>query len=262
MEMTTAIGQSKSVLQAQNLTKCFGDFVALDSLDLEVKAGELVCLLGANGAGKTTTINSFLGFLEPTRGAVFIDGMNVAEHPQKTKKTLAYIPEQVALYPQLSGLENIEYFLRLSDIKRSTAELKEMLRLAGLPEEATENRVSSYSKGMRQKVGVAIALAKEAKALLLDEPLSGLDPSAANELCITLRGLKSDGCAILMATHDVFRAKEIGTKIGIMKSGKLLDLLRVETLETGELERLYLNHMRSAESAPQTEPRRQNEGEA
>ncbi|CAK9039504.1 Probable ABC transporter ATP-binding protein NosF [Durusdinium trenchii] len=172
--------------------------------------GEIVCLLGANGAGKTTTINLFLGFLEPSSGGAFVNGLNVGQAPLETKKHLAYIPEQVALYPQLSGMENLDYFLRLSGIRKSRIQLISILKEAGLDEKATSRRASSYSKGMRQKVGIAIALAKNAKALLLDEPLSGLDPSAANALCVSLRRLRDEGRAILMATHDVFRAKEVG----------------------------------------------------
>ncbi|MEO1015995.1 MAG: ABC transporter ATP-binding protein [Pseudomonadota bacterium] len=238
------------MLAAKQLTRTFGDLKALDHLDLNVQAGEAVCLLGANGAGKTTTINLFLGFLEPSAGAAFVDGMEVAKHPLETKKRLAYIPEQVALYPQLSGVENLDYFLRLSGVKKSASELSDMLIAAGLPADAINKRASNYSKGMRQKVGVAIALAKEAGALLLDEPLSGLDPSAANDLCAVLRRLRDDGRAILMATHDVFRAKEIGTRIGIMKSGRLIDTLDAAALDAGEIERVYLAHMHEAGGAP------------
>ena len=231
------------MLEAQKLTKKFGSFVALNKLDLNVKAGEIVCLLGANGAGKTTTINLFLGFLEPDSGQALVNGLNVKSSPLETKKHLAYIPEQVALYPQLSGLENLSYFLRLSGARKSEIELIEILKNAGLPEGAIRKRAASYSKGMRQKVGIAIALAKNAKALLLDEPLSGLDPSAANALSYSLTKLRDDGHAILMATHDVFRAKETGTRIGIMKSGHLVDTLDASSLGTQEIERIYLEHM-------------------
>ena len=232
-----------AVLEAKALTKNFGALRALDGLDLSVNEGEVVCLLGANGAGKTTAINLFLGFLEPSSGGAFVNGKNVGEAPLETKQQLAYIPEQVALYPQLSGVENLDYFLRLAGVRHSRAQLISILREAGLDDKAAGRRASSYSKGMRQKVGIAIALAKKANALLLDEPLSGLDPSAANALCVSLRHLRDEGRAILMATHDVFRAKEIGTRIGIMKAGKLVDSLDAATLDAGEIERIYLAHM-------------------
>ena len=233
------------MLKARKLTKTFGAVNALDHLSLDVAEGEIVCLLGANGAGKTTTINLFLGFLEPTEGSASVDGLEVSAHPRETKKKLAYIPEQVALYPQLSGVENLDYFTRLSGVRKTPAELADILRKAGLDGDAASRRASSYSKGMRQKVGIGIALAKDAKAMLLDEPLSGLDPSAANSLCAGLNELRESGQAILMATHDVFRAKEIGTRIGIMKAGRLVDMLDAGQLDAGEIERIYLAHMQN-----------------
>ncbi|MEM1434267.1 MAG: ABC transporter ATP-binding protein [Pseudomonadota bacterium] len=241
------------MLSAQSLTKRFGHETALDKLDLEVGAGEIVCLLGSNGAGKTTTINLFLGFLEPTSGAAFVDGKEVAAQPEETIRSLAYIPEQVALYPQLSGVENLDYFLRLAEVYKTEAELLETLVAAGLDAEASHRRAASYSKGMRQKVGVAIAMAKHARGLLLDEPLSGLDPAAANDLCTLLRRVKDEGQAILMATHDVFRAKEVGTRIGIMKAGRLVDLLDPATLDAREIEHLYLAHMHDTSPPSATE---------
>lgn len=237
------------MLEAKQLTKKFGALTALDHLDLKVDAGEIVCLLGANGAGKTTTINLFLGFLEPSSGGAFVGELNVSQAPLETKKNLAYIPEQVALYPQLSGVENLDYFLRLSGVQHARPQLVSILKEAGLDEKAAARRASSYSKGMRQKVGIAIALAKGAKALLLDEPLSGLDPAAANSLCASLLDLKQQGSAILMATHDVFRAKEVGTRIGIMKSGRLVDILDAGALDAGEIERIYLAHMHDGAGA-------------
>lgn len=235
------------MLEASQLSKSFGAVEALHELNLKVDSGEVVCLLGANGAGKTTTINLFLGFLEPSAGAAFINGRNVAEAYLETKKDLAYIPEQVALYSGLTGFENLKHFAALSGRSdHGKADLYEFLTRAGLARSMADRRVAGYSKGMRQKVGVAIALAKQAKAYLLDEPLSGLDPKAANEFTQLLRQLKEDGAAVLMATHDIFRSKEIATRIGIMKSGRLVDELDPGELHEAELERIYLDHMRDA----------------
>ncbi|MEM8815039.1 MAG: ATP-binding cassette domain-containing protein [Pseudomonadota bacterium] len=233
-------------LEAKGLGKDFGKTVALDKLDLAVPAGEVVCLLGANGAGKTTTINLFLGFLEPSRGAALVDGIEVAKAPFDARKRLAYLPESVALYPKLTGLENIAFFDKLAGRERSASELSGLLRAAGLPEEAHNRRAATYSKGMRQKVGIAIAMAREARALLLDEPLSGLDPSAANGLGELIRRLRDDGCAVLMATHDIFRAKEIGNRIGIMMQGRLVNLLDTDALDAREIEQIYLEHLQEA----------------
>lgn len=232
------------MLRTENLTKKFGDKLALDKLNLAVNSNEIVCLLGANGAGKTTTINLFLGFLEPTSGAAFVDGKNVVEDVETARADLAYVPEQVSLYPVLTGLENLVYFNRLAgrDVA-DTATLRTYFDRVGLDQGAADARVENYSKGMRQKVGLAIALAKGAKALLLDEPLSGLDPKAANEFCALLRALADDGTAILMATHDLFRAKEVGDRIGIMKAGRLLDDLQASEINHNQLETIYLDHM-------------------
>lgn len=231
------------MLEAKNLTKTYGNKVAVDQLNLTIEPGDIFCLLGANGAGKTTTINLFLNFIVPTEGEVAIKGINVVEKPLETKKHLAYIPENLMLYPNLSGLENLEYFSGLAGKKFGKEELINFLQEAGLQDNAHKTRVSKYSKGMRQKVGIAIALAKNAEVLLLDEPTSGLDPKASNEFAELLQKLKQQKVATLMATHDLFRAKETGTHIGIMKEGKLVEQLTTQEINHSDLEKLYLQHM-------------------
>ncbi len=245
--------QNNIALKADGLGKRFGATVALADLDLEVKRGEVVCLLGANGAGKTTTINLFLGFLAADTGTATVDGIDVANSAVEARRRLAYLPESIALYPKLSALENLTFFDRLAGGKRSPAELAALLGEAGLPGTAHERPAATYSKGMRQKVGIAIALARQAKILLLDEPLSGLDPSAANGLGKLIAKLRDDGCAVLMATHDIFRAKEIGTRIGIMMRGRLVNELDPATLNAREIESVYLDHLQRAGSADQSE---------
>jgi ABC-2 type transport system ATP-binding protein len=232
------------MLEAIQLTKRYEGAVALDSLNLKIEPGEVFCLLGANGAGKTTTINLFLNFIPPTSGTARINGLDVTERPLETKKYLAYIPEQVMLYRNLTGLENLEYFSSLAGgAGYSREQFLGFFREVGLPLEAAERRVSTYSKGMRQKVGIAIAIAKRARALLLDEPTSGLDPKASNEFSELLQRLSRQGVAVLMATHDLFRAKESGTRVGIMKHGRLVAALNTEEINHTDLERIYLEHM-------------------
>jgi len=232
------------MLEAINLSKHYNGTVALDSLDLEIEPGEVFCLLGANGAGKTTTINLFLNFIEPTSGTAMIKGLDVTKEPLETKGYIAYIPEQVTLYKNLSGLENLEYFSALAGREEySREQLLQFFEEVGLQREAADKRVSTYSKGMRQKVGIAIALAKKAQALLLDEPTSGLDPKASNEFSALLNKLSGQGVAVLMATHDLFRAKESGTRVGIMKHGKLVAQLRTEEIGHTDLENIFLAHM-------------------
>ena len=231
------------MLQAAGLTKSYGETEALKGLDMTVESGDVYCLLGANGAGKTTTISLFLNFIQPDGGAATVCGLDVTEQPLETKKLLAYIPEQVMLYGNLTALENLRYFSRLGGHDYPQEEYRRFLQRVGLQSEAVDRRVKTYSKGMRQKVGVAIALAKQAQALLLDEPTAGLDPKASNEFSELLLKLKSDGAAILMATHDLFRARETGTRIGIMKEGRLVDELRAGEVSHADVEKIYLQHM-------------------
>lgn len=228
------------MLQAKNLTKIYGEQTALNGLNLTINKGEIFALLGQNGAGKTTTINCFLGFIEPSSGEASINGVSVAENALETKKYLAYIPETVMLYPNLSGIENLEFFSSLAGFSYEKEELSSFLSKAGLQNTAHNQRVVGYSKGMRQKVGIAIAIAKKAKALLLDEPTSGLDPKASNEFSDILRELSKNGTAVLMATHDIFRAKEVAHRIGIMKEGNLVSVIDAKDISANELEKLYL----------------------
>ncbi|AMV37526.1 ABC transporter ATP-binding protein [Planctomyces sp. SH-PL62] len=233
------------MLEAVGLSKSYNGTVALEALDLKIEPGEVFCLLGANGAGKTTTINLFLNFVPRTSGVARINGLDVAENPLETKRFLAYIPEQVMLYGNLSGVENLDYFAALSGKgPYSDAQIRAFLADAGLPDEAADRRVSTYSKGMRQKVGIAVALAKGANVLLLDEPTSGLDPKASNEFSVLLKRMSDAGTAILMATHDLFRAKESGTRVGIMKHGRLVETLKTGAVDHADLERIYLEHMK------------------
>jgi len=231
------------MLQIDRLIKRFGGHTAVNGLSINIAPGELFALLGPNGAGKTTTINCLLGFIKPDEGRALIDGLNVVEAPLETKRRLAYIPEQVNLYGHFTGLENLAYFAELGGHRYEESRLRGFLAEAGLQTEAHTRRVSGYSKGMRQKVGIAIALAKEAKVLLLDEPTSGLDPSASHEFSRLLGQLRERGVAILMATHDLFRAKEDATRVGIMRHGSLVRELTAAEISHTDLEKLYLETM-------------------
>ena len=231
------------MIQAKNLTKSFNGHAAVNQLNLDIDMGQIFCLLGANGAGKTTTINLFLNFISPSSGEALICGLNTVEKPKESKAFLAYIPENLNLYPNLSGMENLDYFSGLAGQEYEKGELEMFLKEAGLQAEAFEQRVKTYSKGMRQKVGLAIAMAKKAKVLLLDEPTSGLDPHASHEFADLLQKLRAEGVAVLMATHDLFRAKETGTQIGIMREGNLVASVEADAISHSELEKLYLKHV-------------------
>jgi ABC-2 type transport system ATP-binding protein len=228
------------MIQLEHVTKRYGSKTILDDLSFDVKKGEIVGFLGPNGAGKTTTINCFLGFLTPDAGSASVAGINVALNPLAARRALAYIPEQVNLYGHFSGLENLAYFSELAGHRYADAQLRAFLTESGLQAAAHDQRTSAYSKGMRQKVGIAIALAKEAKALLLDEPTSGLDPAASHEFSVLLKKLSARGVAILMATHDLFRAQEDATRVGVMRAGRLVHELSGPAVRTADLEKLYL----------------------
>jgi ABC-2 type transport system ATP-binding protein len=232
------------MFEAIGLTKHYGgEAPALDALDLRVDDGEIVALLGANGAGKTTTIQLFLGLTAPSAGVVRVDGLDVQEAPLEVKRRVAYLPERLALYPNFSGLENLAYVHGLTGAVTDEPALLGCLAEAGLDEAGARRLVTTYSKGMRQKVGIALAFAKQARSLLLDEPLSGLDPRAASDFCAALRRLRGQGAAVLMATHDLFRARETADRIGIMSRGKLVACVRPDEVSHADLEALYLERV-------------------
>ena len=226
------------MLRAINITKSFNGKVALKDVSFEVKKGETFCLLGQNGAGKTTTINIFLGFINKDGGQAFIREKEVGKDNINT--LTAYIPETVQLYGNLSGVENLDFFSRLAGFIYSNKELEAFLLKIGLQSEDQHKRLSFYSKGMRQKVGIAIALAKNAEVIFMDEPTSGLDPKATAEFTKICRELSAMGKVIFMATHDIFNAVEVGTTIGIMKEGVLVQQLKTSEIDAGKLNQLYL----------------------
>ena len=232
-----------SMIKLKNVTKSFKDKKALDNLSLNVNSGEIYGLLGANGAGKSTALNLLLGFLDSDSGSIEISNSN--DKKLVSRDMIGYIPENVNLYPYLSGIENLDYFCKISGLSLNSIKLSELLNECGLENDAHNKRTSEYSKGMRQKVGIAIALAKNAKIYLLDEPASGLDPMASNELSVILKKLSTNGSTILMASHDLFRVRETCDKIGILKQGSLIKEMLSKDVTSNELEEIYLNFMQS-----------------
>jgi len=235
----------KPVLEAVNLTMQYERGVmALDHINFSVRPGEIFTILGGNGAGKTTTINLFLNFIEPTEGEAKIDGIPAHKDPLKAKKYISFVSENVMLYNNFTAIQNLDYFSRLGGRENLAKEdYVNVLQRVGLQKEAHNKKLKEYSKGMKQKCGIAIAILKNAPAILLDEPTSGLDPKAGFEFIRLLNELRSEGKAILMSTHDIFRAKEISDSIGIMKQGKLIMKEAASELADKDLESIYLEYM-------------------
>jgi ABC-2 type transport system ATP-binding protein len=229
------------MLEARVLTKRYATAPpALDALTLLVPDGHLVALLGANGAGKSTTMRCFLDFTRPTSGQALVDGIDVAREPLRARARLAYVPETVSVYETLTGRQNLAFFAGL-DGRPPLARDEAIARLvaAGLPPSAVDRPAREYSKGMRQKLGLAIAAARGAGNFLLDEPTSGLDPDAAADLMTSLAALRAGGAAILMSTHDVFRARDAADHIVILRAGRTVASLPRAEFAGRDPERLY-----------------------
>lgn len=233
------------MLEAAGLTKQYEDgTMAVHNVSFTVRPGEIYAMLGGNGAGKTTTINIFLNFLEPTAGEARIAGIPTHAEPLKAKQYAAFVSENVMLYTNFTAMQNLDYFVRLGGRTGYTKDdYRKVLLRVGLQEEAHEKKLRGFSKGMRQKCGIAIAILKDAPAILLDEPTSGLDPKSGFEFMQLLGSLRDEGKAILMSTHDIFRAKESADTIGIMRQGNLVMQKRRAELSGEDLERLYMDHM-------------------
>jgi len=241
------------MLQANDLTKRYEDgHLAVDHINFEVKGGEIFCMLGANGAGKTSTINLFLNFIDPTEGEALVDGVDSSKDPLEAKGNIAFVSENVMLYSNFTARQNLDYFAKLGGKPNlSRNDYYEVMRRVGLQEDAFERKLKNFSKGMRQKIGIGIAIIKDANNIILDEPTSGLDPKAAAEFSQILQELKAQGKAIFMSTHDIFRAKSIADRVGIMKEGRMVMQRTREEFLSEDLETIYLDYMLGkTEAAP------------
>lgn len=238
------------MIEIKELTKRYEDGVlALDHVTYTIQPGEIFCLLGANGAGKTTTVNLLLDFIQPTSGAAAVNGHDCNKFPLEAKKYVSYVSENVQLYGMFTARQNLRFFAELGG-KRGleNQELDNAMRLVGLSEKALTMRLKNFSKGMRQKLGIAIALIKDPPAIVMDEPTSGLDPTSANEFLSQLRKLRERGKAILMTTHDIFRAKQIADRVGIMKQGRLVATRKRDEFKHADLEAIYIHEMQATET--------------
>ncbi|MDO6423581.1 ABC transporter ATP-binding protein [Saccharophagus degradans] len=223
-----------TILQAESLNIMRSGKQVLNGISFQVAAGEVYALLGGNGAGKSTTLLSFLGFLSPTSGSVSVNNQNVYKDVASARRAMAYLPESASLYEHLNAYENIDYFMQLAGRAVNRADIETALERVSLAQGARQNKLRGYSKGMRQKVAIALAILRDSSILLLDEPTSGLDPSAIDEFHQLVRDLADSGKAVLMVTHDVYGACQVADKIGLLHSGLLVgefvaDHARIDT---------------------------------
>lgn len=231
---------AEAVLHLYGVSKRYGSHAAVDTLSLSLARGEIYALLGPNGAGKTTTINLILGFVAADAGTIEVGGVRVDRAPLDARTKLAYLPETVMLHPTFDAIENLRYFALLGGRRVDAREARALLAEAGLPPEAHARRADGFSKGMRQKVGLAVALAKRAELLLLDEPTSGLDAAAANDLTRGLRAAAGRGIAVLAVTHDLYRVKDVADRLGVLRAGRLVLERPTAQLSPAQIEALYL----------------------
>jgi len=212
------------VLDAKNLTKLYNHTKAVDSINLQIEEGEIFGFLGPNGAGKTTTILMALGLTEPTSGEINVFGYNSTREPLKVKKITSYLPENVGYYEDLTAQENLKYITRLNGIpgKKADAKIEEVLKNVGL-QDVAQVEVGKYSKGMKQRLGMAGVLVKEPKLAILDEPTTGIDPKGVEEILeLIVRMSREQNITVLLSSHLLYQVQKICTKIGIISQGRIV----------------------------------------
>lgn len=203
------------------LSKSYGTTEALQQLDLTVEAGEIFGLIGHNGAGKTTTVNLLTTLIPPTSGTALIDGADIVTDPDEVRRGIGYLPENVQFYDNLTTLENLRFFGRLSGVRKPDARIAEVLDYLHFTGHEHE-RLGAFSKGMRQRVGIAQAILHAPRTLFLDEPTSGLDPQGVRMLRDIIIGLNRDlGMTVFMNTHLLSEVTRTCTSIGILRQGTL-----------------------------------------
>jgi ABC-2 type transport system ATP-binding protein len=211
----------QSALRVQGLTKRF-DRLAVDTLDLVIRPGEFYALLGPNGAGKTTTILMMLGLTEISGGSVDVLGFNPVRQPLEVKRRVGYLPDSVGFYDNLTARENLTYTARLLAIPRREAGGRIMDALKSVQlDEVADKRVGTYSRGMKQRLGIAEIVMKRVEVAILDEPTSGLDPHATHELLEMIRGLKKNGVAVLLSSHLLDRVQSVCDRVALFNKGKI-----------------------------------------
>ena len=223
----------EQVIVLTDLTKKYGNFTAVDHISLSICKGEIFGLLGPNGAGKSTTILMMLGLTEPTSGKVEICGIDSTTNPIEVKKRIGYLPEDLGFYDEMTGLENLVYTALLNGLSKREAEekAKELMQRVGLSEQANK-KTGKYSRGMRQRLGLADVLIKNPEIIILDEPTSGIDPAGVQEFIELIHWLsKEEGLTVLFSSHHLDQAQKVCDRVGLFSNGKILALIDMAELK-------------------------------
>ena len=220
------------LLRAVGLTKRFGDFTAVDHVSFEVRRSEVFGLLGHNGAGKTTTINMLVGLIRPTEGTAFVSGFDVLEDPLEARRRIGLLPDNPGNYLHLTARQNLEFFAELADVPRGVAEerIAGLLELVGLTE-WRDVRVETYSRGMKQRLGLAQSLVRDPDVLFFDEPTLGIDPEGTREIRGLIRRLAEEqGKAILICSHLLHEVSRVCDRVAIMRWGRIVAMGTIQEL--------------------------------
>ncbi|HIZ43801.1 MAG TPA: ABC transporter ATP-binding protein [Firmicutes bacterium] len=224
--------KKNTIIRIKGLTKRYDTVLAVDNLSLNIREGEIFGLLGPNGAGKTTTTLMLLGLTEPSSGQAFIDGNDCTRNPIEVKKTVGYLPDSVGFYPDLTGRENLIFTGMLNGLDReeSGQRAERLLERVGMSY-AADRKAGGYSRGMKQRLGIADVLMKDPKVIIMDEPTLGIDPEGMRELIALIRELSvEDGRTILISSHQLYQVQQICDRVGIFVQGRLIACGQIEEL--------------------------------
>lgn len=238
-----------AVIETKDLTKKYGSFTAVERLSLTVERGEIFGLLGPNGAGKTTTILMLLGLTEPTSGRVRVLGLDPARQPLSVKSRVGYLPDLIGFYDELSARENLIYTAKLNGIPRREIDprISESLERVGLTQVA-DHRVGTFSRGMRQRLGVADMLIKKPELIIMDEPTQGLDPEGARDFLKMILGLKQEGITVLVSSHLLHQVQATCDRVGLFHQGRMVMEGSVPDLARQVLGGAYRIHIHALDS--------------